>query len=149
MELSLRFEDNDSAHNDLILHFADERHVCDSYYLALDQGLFPNIESAGKVRAVLCCLLAQWLAAVDGLQDGGKIWLPYDFSDQCTGWLQCAREGEQVEVSQGWSTLEGWGLNPSNLGDLTISPPGFKSTGSSIFTDIGSLRVAIHASLMA
>jgi hypothetical protein len=45
--LSLRFEDNDTAHDDLALRFAGERWECDSYYLALDRELLPGQDGCG------------------------------------------------------------------------------------------------------
>ena len=42
MDLWLRFEDNGTAHGDLVLRLGGERWVSDSYYLALEDGLDPS-----------------------------------------------------------------------------------------------------------
>src|SRR5215470_16626877 len=117
VEPALRFEDNGTAHDDLVLRFGGESWVCDSYYLALDRELLPDREDADKVRAVLRRLLEQWLFAVENLPDNGTAYLPYDFSDQYTGWLACHRSDAQVAVSRGWAEEEGWSLSPSVVGN--------------------------------
>ncbi len=146
MELSLRFEDNDTAHDDLVLWFAGQRWVCDSYYLALDRGLLPDREDADKVRAVLRRLLQQWLAAVEQLPDGGSAYLPYDFSDQYTGWLVCQRSGDEVAVSRGWADVEGWAFFPSVAGDLLKRPRGFRLDGPTVRGSVLELAEAVRGS---
>jgi hypothetical protein len=147
VELSLRFEDNDTAHDDLVLRFAGERWVCDSYYLALDRELLPDREDAGKVRAVLRRLLEQWLAAVERLPDGGTAYLPYDFSDQCTCWLACHRSGDEVTVTRGWADVAGWSFFPSAAGDLFARPCGFHVDGPTVRASALELVEAVRESL--
>jgi hypothetical protein len=146
VELSLRFEDNDSAHDDLVLRFAGEQWVCDSYYLALDHKLLPDREDADKVRAVLRQMLEQWLVAVERLPDAGTVYLPYDFSDQYTGWLACQRSGNEVAVSRGWSDVEGWSFSPSAAGDLLECPRGFRVDGPTVQGSVSELVEAIRES---
>jgi hypothetical protein len=145
--LSLRFEDNDTAHDDLVLRFASERWVCDSYYLVLDRELLPDREDADKVRAVLRRLLEQWLAALGRLPDGGTAYLPYDFSDQYTGWLACQRSGSEVAVSRGWADVEGWSFFPSAAGDLSARPRGFRADGTTVRCGLPDLVEAVRGSL--
>lgn len=147
MELSLRFEDNDTAHNDLVLQFAGERWVCDSYYLLFDGELLPDREDADKVWAVLRRLLEQWLTAVERLPDGGTAYLPYDFSDQYTGWLACHRSGDEVSVSRGWADVEGWSFFPSAAGDLLERPRGFRVDGPTVRGSALELVEAVRGSL--
>jgi hypothetical protein len=147
VELSLRFVDNDTGHDDLILRFAGEQWVCDSYYLALDRGLLPDREDPEKIRAVLRRLLEQWLAVAEQLSDGGAAYLPYDFSDQYTGWLACRRAGGEVEVSRGWAEVEGWSFFPSDAGDLSERPRGFRVDGPTARCMSSELTEAIQASL--
>ncbi|MFE4650499.1 hypothetical protein [Streptomyces sp. NPDC056707] len=46
---------------------------------------------------------------------GGTVYLPYDFSDQCTAWLRVSSsDGQTAEVQAGWSLIEGWGIYPSD-----------------------------------
>src|SRR5579872_6698507 len=129
MELSLRFQDNNTGHDDLVLRFGGQSWVCDSYYLALDQELLPEQEGAEKIKAVLRRLLEQWLVAVESMPDGSTVFLPYDFSDQYTGWLQCRRSGAEVAVSRGWAEVEGWSFMPSVIGVYLSQLPGFRIDG--------------------
>jgi hypothetical protein len=147
MDLTLRFDDKMTGHNDLVLFFAGQSWVCDSYYLALDRKLLPDREDADKVRAVLQRLLLQWLEAVDNMPDGGTVFLPYDFSDQCTAWLRCQRSGSGVTVSHGWANVEGWSFFPSAVGEYLSDLPGFRPNGPSIWVDFGELQQAIRNSL--
>jgi hypothetical protein len=145
--LSVRFEDNGSGHNDIVLRFGGEQWVCDSYYLALDSGLLPEREDAGKIRVVLLRLLEQWQAAVARLPDGGTVYLPYDFSDQCTCWLACKRTGGEVIVSRGWADLEGWSFSPSNAGNLFNCPRGFRIDGPTVRSQAAEFVEAVRNSL--
>jgi len=148
MDLSLQFEDNDTGHRDLVLQFAGRQWRCDSYYLAIDWGMLPDQEDADKVRAVLRQLLEQWLAAVEQLPDGGTVYLPYDFSDQCTGWLCCCRSGDEVDVSWGWADVEGYALSPSAAGDLFERPSGFQADGAGVKTSAAELVQAVRAMIV-
>jgi hypothetical protein len=112
--LSLSFEDNGKVHNDLVLSLDEFVRRCDSYYLALDSDLLPERRDADKVRAVLIRLLEQWAEAVRELPDGGVTFLPYEFDDEASGWLQVtAIDKDNFDVLPVWSTLEGWAFNPS------------------------------------
>jgi hypothetical protein len=126
MEFSLRFQDNGKAHNDLVLRIGDQSWMCDTYYFALDRGLLPDREDADKVRVVLRQLLQQWLSAVEHVPDGHTVFLPYDFSDQCTGWLRCQRSGSLAVVCRGWASVEGWSFYPSAIGEHLHRLPGFR-----------------------
>ena len=82
---------------------------CDSFYLALDNYLLPEDEDAEKVRAVLVRLLEQWRLLITGLGPGEVTYLPYEFDDQCSGWIQVtAVRNDDVESLPVWSNLEGW-----------------------------------------
>ncbi|MET9700653.1 hypothetical protein ABZY31_27550 [Streptomyces sp. NPDC006529] len=100
------------AHSDLRLRIGPHRHICDSYYFALDDAP----EAPGGLGARLVRLLEQWSAHVRGLRDGGgTAYLPYDFSDQCTAWLRVSSiDGQRAEVQAGWSLIEAWGIAPSD-----------------------------------
>jgi hypothetical protein len=147
--LSVRFEDNKTAHDDLILRLGGQTCICDSYYLALDDGVMPDREDAAKVRAVLKRLLEQWLTAVENLGNGQTAYLPFDFSDQCTSWLECRRSDETITVCSGWATVEGWSFFPSAAGDLFSRPSGFHRDGPIVQGAISELTDAIRASLAA
>jgi hypothetical protein len=147
MDLSLKFLDNQTGHRDLVLRFAGQSWVSDSYYLALDGGILPDREDADKIRTVLRRLLEQWLVAIDAVPDDGTLYLPYDFSDQCTGWLRCRRLGEAVEVCQGWAGVEGWSFYPSAIGDFFTHLRGFHADGPSLSASITELVLAIRQSI--
>lgn len=147
MDLSLRYEPNGRAHNDIFLRFAGQTYVCDSYYFALDRGLQEGDESDAKIIAVLCRLLEQWLAAVKDLADGDTAFLPFDFSDQSTGWLSCRRKGNEIVVSRGWALVHGYWFFPSAIGDYLNHLPDFKVDGPTIYSTREELLRAIKRSL--
>lgn len=144
MELSLLFEDNNTGHKDLVLRFAGEVYVCDSYYLALDCNVIPEREGADKIRVVLQTLLKQWLFAVENVPDGDTVYLPYDFSDQYTGWLRCFRTGNRATICRGWAEVEGWALSPSAIGPYLKELSGFRPTGPTIQVSLPELIEAIQ-----
>jgi len=147
MELSLLLESNGTGHADLFLLFAGKTYTCDSYYLAIDSESLPNLNGGDPVRAVLATLLWQWLSAVEGLPDGGTAYLPYDFSDQYTGWLRCVRSGDAVTVSRGWADEpEGWALSPSSVGEHMSDLAGFRADGPTCKVPASELLDAIRAS---
>jgi len=148
LELSLRYEENGIAHNDLVLHFAGQTRVCDTYYFTFDRNLRSEDGSPDKVRAILRKLLEQWLTAATNLPDGGTTFLPYDFSDQYTGWLRCQRNGDEMAVSLGWDeNVQGWSLFPSAIGEYLSQLPSFKVEGSAIKSSKDDLLLAIRDSL--
>lgn len=149
MNLGLSFQHNGTRHHDVVLLFGDERHVCDSYYLALDAQLLPECEDVEKVRAVLRRLLEQWLQAAEHLPDGGTIYLPYDFSDQCTGWLACTRTGDHVSLQRGFALVEGWSLIHSALGDLQRYPRGLEAQGGQVRGTTTELSEALRKACAA
>jgi hypothetical protein len=147
VDLSLLYEYNGTAHDDLLLRFAGHTWVGDSYYFALDRGLQPEDESPAKVKAVLRRLLEQWLTAVAKLPEGDTTFLPYDFSDQSTSWLRCQRNGNEMVVSQGWALVEGHSLFPSAIGEYLSHLPGFNVDGPTIKSTREDLLKAISDSL--
>ncbi len=147
MDFSLRFEDNNTHHDDLVLRFAGQSFVCDTYYFALDPGLLSGQGSANKVRAVLRRLLEQWLSAVENIPDHGTTYLPYDFSDEYTGWLRCQRLGNVVDISNGWAKVGGHSVYPSAVGEYLTRLPGFQSSGSAIQVPLRELVQAVCDSM--
>lgn len=79
-------------HGDLVLRLNQFDRRCDSFYLNLnlahDNSLLPEDRHAEKVRRVLVRLLEEWKLAVVALHRGEVTYLPYEFDDQATGWLQ-------------------------------------------------------------
>ena len=109
--------------------------------------MLPEREDAEKVVVVLRQLLGQWLSAVERVPDGGTVYLRYDFSDQCTGWLRCERSRTVVDVCRGWSEVEGWSLHPSAVGDHFTRVPGFRPDGPAVQVSFEELMEAIRASM--
>lgn len=146
LDLSLRYEANGTAHDDLVLRFAGETWIGDSYYLALDRKVLPEDESPTKVKVVLRTLLEYWFSIILNLENDGTTFLPFDFSDQSTGWLRCQREGNEITVSQGQALVEGHSLFPSAVGDHSLGPVGFKVDGPTMKVSWKDLLQAIRES---
>jgi hypothetical protein len=109
------------GHDDLLLRLGGWSQRCDSYYFAIeaeDDG--PGVD-AGRVAKVMLALLRQWRDRVLQLADSAIVYLPYDFSDQCTGWLRVQRSGAQLEITVGWSSIEGYSFNPSDFSRIQPS----------------------------
>lgn len=124
MEVSFRFEDNGTIHDDLVLRIGDSSWRCDSYYLAIEQYERAD-DDAPRVRAVLRALLEKWKTAIEELTNGATAYLPYDFSDQCTAWLACELVDGELVIRHGWSDVEGWSIMPSNPPPPMERPSGF------------------------
>jgi hypothetical protein len=129
VKLQLTFDDNRTAHNDVVLRLGDLAWRCDSYYLALDQGLLAKREDAQKVRAVLRALLGNWRRAIEALENRATAYLPYDFSDQSTGWLACELDGRDLVIQHGVSSVAGWSISPSNPPAWAEKPANFRPDG--------------------
>ena len=146
MDLSLTFHDNKTGHRDIVLRFAGQEWICDSYYLAIDTELLPEVEDEGKIRAVLRRLHEQWLEAIEGLKVGEVAYLPFDFSDQCTGWLRCTAKSTGYSIDQGWSSVEGWSFSPSAIGVLLHNLEGFRADGPTLEVAHTEFQAAIRES---
>lgn len=47
---------------------------------------------------------------------GGTAWLPFDLSDQYTGWLRVRTpDGDRAVVQAGWSGIAGWSFMPTDF----------------------------------
>lgn len=119
--ISLVYIDNGTQHEDLELFFFGETRTCDSYFLALDSGLMPEDESSQKVAAVLNSLIRQWIDLSVHATDGQTIYLPFDFSDQCTGCLRCKFSEDTVTVTLGNSYIEGYSHRASDVSSFSRS----------------------------
>jgi hypothetical protein len=130
-ELLLKFRDNRSGHDDIHLWLDGYSRVADSYYLAIDPELDPEDESVDKIRRVLVRLLGQCVKAIDRATREQPAYLPFDFSDQYTGCLRCRPDGEEIEITAGWSRREGWSVSPSEPGDYFFEVTDFSPDSSS------------------
>jgi len=125
--LLIQFRDNDTGHDDLHVWIEGYSRATDSYYFALDHSMLACDESPDKVRRVLIQLLQYWIEALSKSTPTRPVYLPFDFSDECTGCFQCRPDGEFIEVLPGWSHREGWSFAPSNPGDYFFGVTDFKS----------------------
>ncbi len=146
MDLSLTFRDNTTGHQDVVLRFAEREWVCDSYYFAIDTELLPEIEDERKIRAVLLRLHEQWLEAVENLKATEIAYLPFDLSDQCTGWLRCTATPSGYVIVQGWSSVEGWSFSPSAVGGPLHKLEGFRASGPTLEVSTSDFHDAIRRS---
>ncbi|MFH8737934.1 MULTISPECIES: hypothetical protein [unclassified Streptomyces] len=103
-------------HDDLVLSLGTWQHVSDSFYFAND----PTTTATKNVPQQLAGLLEQWVELVRELTPtGGTVFLPFDFSDECTGWLRVtSQDGRIARVEAGWSLIQGWSFNPSDITDM-------------------------------
>jgi len=123
--LWLRYEGpRDGGHNDLVLTFGSTVKVTDSYYIYLDTHL--EGEGLERVRAGLRLLLAQWLEAIRECRGEKAAYLPYDFSDQYTGWVGCSAEGEALVLTLGSADVEGFAIYPSDISAWAHSLASFR-----------------------
>lgn len=147
MTLNFAFKPNRTGHDDVTLRFADQEWICDSYYLALDNELLPDIENEQKVCVVFRRLLEQWLEAIRTLDVDDVAYLPYDFSDQYTGWLRCICTPLGYVLAHGWSSVEGWSFAPSAAGTLMHELRDFRASGTERAMKADELVAAIGSSL--
>lgn len=143
--MHLSFEDNQTAHGDLVLTLPDGEHRCDSYYFLVDGNLDRDEESPAKVKRVLVRLLKQWKTAVDSATDDGVVFLPYEFADEYTGWIRCKFSGPVAMLVRGWSDLgamfptevEKWMISLADFSPADDAEP-FMMDRESILTAIGA-----------
>jgi hypothetical protein len=145
--VDLRFEyiADRGFHGDLSVRLGTWHHVCDSYYFAIDE----TSNTAEQVPQALARLLEQWADQVRLLQPtGGTAFLPFDFSDQCTGWFRAnSTDGLDALVEAGWSGIEGWSFYPSDIADAARNVYDFKAiNGASMQCSIDELLGRIAAS---
>jgi hypothetical protein len=145
--LSFTYSPNGTNHSDLVLSFAGQRWTCDSYYLVIDEVVVSGVEDEAKVRTVLRRLLEQWAEAVESLKVRETAYLPYDFSDQCTGWLRCTRTEEGLSLTRGWSDVEGWSFSPAEVGSLLKELSSFRADGPMLAAPVAEILAAIRSSV--
>jgi hypothetical protein len=106
---------------------------------AIDGKLDPDDESHGKTLRVLHALIQQWLDLVRNAAEDDVIFLPFDFSDQCTGWVRCKFGGESVQLDVGWSVMEGWSFSPSHISERAHKVPSLRDS-EWLFRHAGVIR---------
>jgi hypothetical protein len=149
MDLSLRFEDNKSQHDDLVLRLGERVWVVDSYYLSLDNTVGSNSDDASRVRAVLQLMLERWLVALQTLPEGETVYLPYDFDDEDTGWLRFRRDGVNFEVCAGRADVPGYSFSPSSIGAHLKKLRNFRPEGEPVRGLVESVIRSVRDSISA
>ncbi|WP_299530557.1 hypothetical protein [uncultured Streptomyces sp.] len=150
MDVPLHFERvrTKGSHADLRLRIGCYEHRCDSYYVELDD----SPTAPGGLGLRLSRLLKQWSSQIAGLDGGGgTVYLPYDFSDQCTAWLRVASaDAETAEVQAGWSSIEAWRFYPSDYLSTARAVTDFAPiTGARVECSLVALAARVHADRLA
>jgi hypothetical protein len=133
------------VHGDLLMRLGAWRHTCDSYYLAIDESPAMGVDLA----SALARLLEQWVEQLEQLRvTGTPAFLPFDFSDQCTGWLRVSSTSpDQVLVEAGWSGVAGWSFYPSDIADTAAGLSDFEPvTSACVECGLDDLIAAIRQS---
>ena len=111
-----------NADNQIEVHVGSESRAGESYYLGLqvdsDSHEFRPADGIAQ-------LLREWIRLLIELKDGRQLFLPFDFSDEYTRWLSVQREGCDVAIVFGWSTVEGWAISPGDFTQYAHGLPGF------------------------
>lgn len=119
-QVGLWVELTDEARGDMVLKLGTSRFECI---------LVPDVESFAARSRYLdpAHTLDRWLAELKRLEaGGGAVMLPFNFSDQCTGWLWVgpSRDG-LVEVQAGWSMLGQYDFDTSEFVTVGRALPDF------------------------
>ena len=111
-----------NADNQIEVRVGSESRVGESYYLGLQSNSenheFHPLE--GTIQ-----LLSEWIRLITELKDGQQLFLPFDFSDECTRWLTMYRDNRHVTIVFGWAGMEGWSISPRALTQYAHGLPGF------------------------
>lgn len=109
--VGLSIEPDDESPRALALKLGTSRFEC---ILELDHPDFAiNGGHLGAVYTLDC-----WISELERLSAGGGpvVLLPFNFSDQCTGWLRVGPVHDRlVEVQAGWSGVSQYELAPSDF----------------------------------
>lgn len=147
--IRLVIEENGTNHDDLVLKYAGGEHRCDTYFILLDEDSNTDEVSTLALRRAIRALLTEWLAAVEEAQDVDTLYLPFDFSDQCTAWIRCKFDHVDVTLDIGWSLIEGWSFSPKTIRDIVRKVPDFSAIESArpIAMDRATLADAIKVNI--
>jgi hypothetical protein len=149
MDVTFTFEDDETYHDDLVLRIGDSVWRCDSYYLLIDREILPDDEDSSKVRVVLHTLLKSWRKAIEDLTDGTTVYLPYDFSDECSAWLACELVKAELLIRRGWADVEGWSIFPSAPPAPVTRPVGFRPDAGAWTMSVEDFLKGIDRSIAA
>ena len=125
--IDFRLNRNRTGHEDIVFLLGSYSRICDSYYFFVDYTFDPDDESVDKALKVMRKLLQQWINAVDSLVEGQIIYLPFEFSDQYTGCVECTLSQDEILISAGYSNREAWRSWPNNISTYINSINDFKA----------------------
>jgi len=100
--------------------------------MAINDLVAPGRTDDAKVCMVLRRLLEQWREAIERVSPGETVYLPFDFSDQCTAFLRCRRSDERFDVVTGWSLIEGHCVSPVDFDEHVHRVPDFDAKGLAV-----------------
>lgn len=104
--------------------------ISDSYYFGLDTNGDNGERFSTRVQDSLRLLLLRWQRALEEVELGHAVYLPFDFSDQYVGCLKCTCSNSDFEITSGYVTdCPGHRLLPSKPDKFLTNPGNFKSNG--------------------
>ncbi len=111
--LDIVFHPEAATHDDLELRLGAFCHQASSHDFRLTRSLAPGDESPIKVQRVLSRLWKLARRAIVHLSQDESCFVPFDLSDQCTGWIRFQRTS-RLAVTFGWSNLPGHDIDPAS-----------------------------------
>lgn len=102
-----------------------------------------------RLRKALRSLLVQFSGVVEEAGDIDTLHLPFDLSDQYTGWIRCTFDRSHVQIDIGWSRLEGYAIDLKNIRRVVRDVSDFRAYADSaqFETNRSELVEAIQANI--
>ena len=139
------FARNGTGHNDIVFCLDDYSCVCDSYYFFIDYTIDDGDESVEKALKVMRQLLQQWIDAVENLAENEVVHLPFDFSDQFTGCVECTFSKGELSLRAGYSNREAWRSWPSDISNYIHAIKDFKAFGEFVEDSVKMTKASFCA----
>lgn len=149
MLFEIKFQSNESFHNDLVLRIGSREWWCDTYYLAISNELNPESENELKVKTLLSYLLEQWLREIKKLRRDDCIFLPFEMADEGTAFLRCRHMGEVIELVTVVSDLGGWMISFQDISTYLHAVPSIYDESQAYLISKEDLIGGIERSLAA
>ncbi len=124
--IDFQFHRDGTGHKDIVFCLHDYSCVCDSYYFFIDYNFYPDDGSVDKALKVMRQLLQQWMIAIENLTENETVYLPFDFSDQYTGCVECTVSQGKLVLRAGYSNREAWRSWPSDISNYIHAINDFK-----------------------
>ncbi|MDJ1485057.1 hypothetical protein QNI16_31455 [Cytophagaceae bacterium YF14B1] len=112
--ISIKIIEKEDSHKDLQLEIGDFKQIAGSYYFFFDDTTETEYNET-TLRILIEKLIKSWKESLSKLQTGDKTYLPFDFSDQYIGCIQCILDPtDRLLIRYGVTTkFTGSGINPS------------------------------------